>query len=161
MATKNFSTTLLVDETPNTVFKAITNVRGWWSENIKGGTAKLNDEFTYSYSDVHSCTMRLIEVVPNKKVVWLVLDNYFKFTQEKEEWKDNKIIFEINEKNGKTEMKFTQEGLVPAYECYDICSNAWTKYLHQSLGDLITKGKGQPNPKEGQSALQEEIAPDL
>lgn len=62
------------------VFNAITNVRGWWSEEIEGSTEKVNDEFTYQYNDVHRCKMRLAEVVPGKKVVWQVLDNHFSFT---------------------------------------------------------------------------------
>ena len=93
MATTNFTTSFVVDQTPEQVFNAVTNVRGWWSEEIEGGTAKLNDEFDYHYKDVHKSKMKLIEVVPNKKVVWLVLDNYFKFTKDKTEWKNNKIVF--------------------------------------------------------------------
>ena len=31
--------------------------------------------------------MKLIEVVPNKKVVWLVLDNHFNFTEDQSEWR--------------------------------------------------------------------------
>jgi hypothetical protein len=148
MKTKDFTTTILVDNTPAEAFKAITNPRGWWSEEIEGGTEKLNDEFTYHYKDVHNCRMKLIEVIPNEKVVWLVLDNYFSFTKDKTEWKGTKIIFEISEKDGKTQVRFTHQGLVPAYECYDICSNAWSEYATQSLRNLITKGKGNPNKKE-------------
>ena len=149
MPTANFTTSFVVDQSPEEVFKAITNVRGWWSEEIEGGTAKLNDEFDYHYKDVHITKMKLIEVVPNKKVVWQVKDNYFKFTNDKSEWIGNKIVFEIKEKDGKTQLLFTQLGLVPEYECFDICSNAWTKYINDSLRNLITTGKGQPNPKEG------------
>jgi uncharacterized protein YndB with AHSA1/START domain len=149
MATADFTTTFVVDQTPAEVFKAITNVRGWWSEEIEGGTAKLNDEFNYHYKDVHRSKMKLTEVIPNKKIVWLVLDNYFEFTKDKSEWKDNKIIFEITEKDNQTQLRFTQFGLVPGYECFDICSKAWGNYINNSLRSLITTGKGQPNPKEG------------
>ena len=145
MTLTDFTTTLLVDQTPKEVFHAINNVRGWWSEDIEGNTSKLNDEFTYHYKDVHRCKMKLIEVVPEKKVVWLVLDNYFSFTKDKSEWKGTTISFEISEKNGKTQMRFTHQGLVPEYECFDICSNGWTQYIQQSLRSLITTGKGQPN----------------
>jgi len=148
MSTQDFTTTLLVDRSPKEAFDAINNVRGWWSQEIEGGTEKLNDEFTYHYQDVHRCKMRLIEVVPDKKVVWLVLDNYFNFTKDKSEWKGTKVIFEISKQGGQTQIQFTHQGLVPEYECYDICFNAWTQYIQQSLRSLITTGKGQPNLKE-------------
>jgi hypothetical protein len=148
MKDQNFSATIMVDQTPEAAFAAINNVRGWWSENIEGGTAKLGDEFTYRYKDVHSCRMKLTEIVPSKKVVWLVLDNHFNFTKDKSEWKGTKINFEISEKSDKTEIRFTHLGLVPEYECFDVCSNAWGSYLNGSLRSLITTGKGKPNPKE-------------
>jgi hypothetical protein len=148
MNTTDFTTTILVDQTPKQAFDAINNVRGWWSEQIEGGTVKLNDEFNYHFQDVHRCKMKLIEVVPNKKVVWLVLENYFKFTKDKSEWVNTKIIFDIAEKDGKTALRFTHEGLVPEYECFDICKNAWTQYIQQSLANLISTGKGQPNGKD-------------
>ena len=78
MSTSGFTTTILVDQTPEQVFNAITNVRGWWSEEIEGNTAKLNDVFDYHYEDIHRCRIKLIEVTPGKKVAWYVMENYFK-----------------------------------------------------------------------------------
>ena len=52
MDNKNFTTTILVDKTPEEVFNAINNVRGWWSEAIDGSTDKLNAEFNYHFKDV-------------------------------------------------------------------------------------------------------------
>lgn len=145
MTTSDFTTTILVDQSPKEVFNAINNVRGWWSEEIEGPTSKFNDEFTYHYEDVHKCRMKLIEVVPDKKVVWLVMENYFSFTKDKSEWKDTEIIFEISQQGDKTQVSFRHLGLVPEYECFDICKNAWTQYIQQSLFSLITTGKGRPN----------------
>jgi hypothetical protein len=144
MTRSDFTTTLLVDQTPKESFNAINNVRGWWSEEIEGS----NDEFSYHYQDVHKCRMKLVEVIPDKKVAWLVMDNYFNFTKDKSEWKGTKISFEISKKENKTQIRFTHTGLVPEYECFDICSNAWSQYIQQSLFTLITSGKGKPNPKE-------------
>jgi hypothetical protein len=149
MKTSDFSTTILVDQTPEEVFKAINNPRGWWSEEIEGSTNKLDDEFTYHYKDVHICKMKLTEMIRNRKVVWHVMNNYFNFTKDKSEWKDTQIIFEIAEKDGKTQLHFTHLGLVPEYECYDACRQGWTNYINHSLYNLVTTGKGQPNPKEG------------
>jgi len=148
MSDQNFTATITVDQTPEGAFAAIKNIGGWWSENIEGSTAKIGDEFTYRYQDVHQCKMKLVEVIPRKKLVWLVVDNYFKFTKDKSEWKDTKIVFEISKKGGKWGIHFTHMGLVPEYECFDICSNAWGSYINGSLRSLITTGKGKPNPKE-------------
>jgi hypothetical protein len=141
MEKSDFTTLLLVNQTPGEAFNAITNVRGWWSEEIEGNTEKLNGEFTYHYEDVHYCQIILIEVIPNKKVVWFVKYNYFKFTKDRSEWTGTKMSFEIFEKDNKTEIRVTHHGLNPEYECYDICTNAWTQYIQQSLKNLITIGK--------------------
>lgn len=156
MKTSDFSTAILVNRAPEEAFNAINNVRGWWSEEIEGDTDKVNDEFSYHYEDVHHCRMKLVEVVPDKKVVWHVLDNYFKFTKDKSEWKDTEIIFEISEKDNQTQIHFTHLGLVPEYECYDICKNAWTQYIQTSLFNLITTGKGQPNATGKPTTADEE-----
>jgi hypothetical protein len=84
---------------------------------------------------------------PRPKVVWVVLDNYFNFTEDKTEWKGTKVIFEVSKKDDKTQLRFTHEGLVPEYECFNVCSNAWGSYINGSLRSLITTGKGQPQPE--------------
>jgi hypothetical protein len=139
--------TIEVDQTPTEVFNAVNNVRGWWSEEIEGDTDKLNAEFTYNFEDVHHCKMKIIELIPGKKVVWKVLENYFKFTKDSSEWTGNEIIFLIIPLENKTKLQFTQVGLVPEYECFDICQNAWGNYINNSLRSLVTTGQGQPNGK--------------
>jgi hypothetical protein len=154
MTTSDFTTTILVDQTLAEAFHAVNNPRGWWSEEIEGSTDKLNDEFKYHFEDIHRCQLKVIESIPGKKVVWLVMSNYFKpgifnnndgFTNDKSEWTGTKICFEFSEKDDKTEIRFTHLGLVPEYECFDVCSNGWTHYIRESLLRLITTGKGQPN----------------
>jgi hypothetical protein len=85
MSNPNCTTAIMVDQPAKEAFDAINNVRVWWSEEIEGSTDKLGDEFTYRYKNIHSCKMKLVEVIPNRKVVWLVLDNYFNFTEDKTE----------------------------------------------------------------------------
>jgi len=141
---KSFTTAFMVDNTPKEAFDAINNVRGWWSGEIEGNTAKLDDEFSYRYKDIHYSKQKLVEVVPNKKVVWLITDSQLNFTEDKTEWTGTKISFDISEKDNKTEVRFTHNGLVPHFECYNGCSNAWTDYVNNSLRNLITTGKGYP-----------------
>jgi hypothetical protein len=148
MSNQDFTTTILVDQTPEQAFNAINNVRGWWSEEIEGSTNKLGAVFNYHYEDVHRCKMKITDFVPNQIVVWSVLENYFKFTQDKTEWTGTKCVFEITEEGGKTRIRLTHQGLVPEYECFDICKDSWTNYTQHSLRLLITTGKGKPNGKD-------------
>jgi hypothetical protein len=144
----DYTAVFTVDQTPEEAFAAINNVRGWWSGDIEGRTDKLGEEFTYRYKDVHYSKQRITEFIPGKKVVWLVLDSSLNFVKGKTEWNGTKVTFKVAKKDGKTEVRFTHVGLVPSYECYGDCSNAWGFYINGSLKKLIAKGKGQPNKKE-------------
>ena len=148
MKNQNLTTAITVDQTPEEAFAAINNVRGWWSGDIEGGTDKLGEVFTYRYEDVHFSKQKITEFIPGKKVVWLVLDSYLSFIEDKTEWNGTKVTFEIAKKGDKTEVRFTHIGLVPDHECYGACSNAWGSYINGNLRSLITTGKGQPNAKE-------------
>ena len=156
---QDFTTDLLVEATPQEAFDAILDVRGWWSEEVEGVTDQVGGEFDYHYQDVHRCTVRVTELVPGEKVAWRILDNYFDFIDDQTEWKDTEVVFEISETDGGTEVHFTHVGLVPQYECYEVCANAWGGYLSGSLRDLINTGQGQPNPKEnGDAPAHQEAA---
>lgn len=157
MGNKSFTTSIAVDNTPKEVFDAVNNVRGWWSEDVKGNTNMLNEEFSYHYEDIHRARIKVIELVPQEKVVWHVLDNYFNFTKDKTEWTDTKIVFEITREGKKTRLNFTHLGLVPSYECYTICKDAWTNYIQDSLYKLITTGKGEQITEENGNDFQDKV----
>ena len=148
MTNRNYTTTVSVDQSPKQVFDAITNVRGWWSGDIDGHTDKLGAEFTYRYQDLHRSSQKITELVPGKKVVWHVSDAKINFVEDKDEWNGTDIVFEITQKGKKTELRFTHIGLVPRIECYGKCAGAWGFYINESLRDLITTGKGDPNDNE-------------
>lgn len=142
---QHFTTTLVVDRSPQEVFKAVTNVRGWWSEHVQGGTEKQGDEFVFEVKGVHYSKQRLVEVIPNQKVVWLITEADMTFLKDRHEWVGTKVIFDITPEGDKTKLVFTHEGLVPEIECYNICTPAWTQYIEHSLHQLITTGVGDPN----------------
>jgi len=141
MKPKNFTTRFTVDKTPKEAFDAINDVRGWWAGEFKGNTKKLGDEFTYRYKKIHYSKQKVAEIIPGKKVVWLVLDSSLNFVKDKNEWNGTKIIFEIAKKGPRTEVRFTHEGLVPDFECYGACSGAWSSIIKNSLRSLMTTGK--------------------
>jgi len=143
--TEHFTTAFSVGQTPKEAFDAINHVRGWWSGEIDGTTDRLGAEFTYRVPGIHYCKMKITELVPGRKIVWHVLDSDISYTQDRAEWNDSKISFEIVDKDGKTEIRFAHIGLLPAQECYDSCSSAWGMLINGSLRKLITTGKDQPN----------------
>lgn len=147
MEANGFTTSLTVDQSPADVFDAINNVRAWWSGEIDGITDRPGAEFTYRYKNVHDTTQRITEWVPGEKIVWHVVDSHINFVKDTSEWNGTDIVFEIARKDGKTELRFTHAGLVPAIECYGGCSGAWGFYINESLRGLITTGKGHPNAK--------------
>jgi len=148
LLTENFTMSVWLDQTPRQVFDAVRNVRGWWSQNLEGPSVHKGDEFIYRAGDVHHCTIRVTKVVAERTIVWEVVDNYFSFETGPNEWKGTSIRFDISTEGDKTRLDFTHEGLVPRFECYDICAKSWGDYVGKSLLGLITNGVGSPNPKE-------------
>ena len=134
MSDHSFTTSFTVDRAPKEAFAAIADVRGWWSDEIDGGTAELGDEFIYRYEDVHCCRIRVTEVVPDRKVSWLVVENHFDFTADKTEWTGTTISCDISEKDAQTEVRFTHQGLVPEYACFDVCSTSWASTSTSACG---------------------------
>jgi hypothetical protein len=144
MKTHDFTTTIVVSQTATEVFNAINQPQNWWTGDIIGSAEKLNDEFEYRYKDFHYSKQRVVEMIPDKMVVWLVADSALNYAEDKSEWTGTKISFEITEQGNQTEVRFTHEGLVPEFECFDSCSNAWTDLIREGLFTLITKGETQP-----------------
>ena len=152
MKTSDFTIALLTEQTPDEVFQAITNVRDWWwgyyEEEITGHTKKLNEEFSFrAAGGAHYSKQKLIEVIPNEKIVWLITDSDFSFVEKKDEWTGTKVIFEISKNGDKTQLVFTHEGLVPEIECYQSCAPAWTLYLQNRLLPLINTPKSEVTTK--------------
>lgn len=148
MENRNYNATIEVSQSAKEAFKSINNVSEWWNENLEGGSHKLNDVFTINFSGNNFVTHKIVEFVPDKKVVWLVTDCYLEWLNDKTEWTNTKMSFEISTKGNLTLINFTHIGLVPEVECYDMCVKGWDQYVKDSLLKLITEGKGQPAKKK-------------
>ena len=145
MSRSSYTTSFAVDRTPDQVFDAINDVRGWWMTKVDGDNRAVGDEFSYRVPGIHFCKMRVTKLVPGEAVVWRVVDNHMSFIEDQSEWKGTEIRFDLSQNDGGTEVRFTHDGLVPSYECFDVCRNAWTFYVGDSLRNLAAKGQGTPS----------------
>jgi len=98
MENQDYHATIMVSQAVNEAFTAINSVSKWWTEKLEGSSEKLNDVFTVDFGDTNFVTHKLIEVIPGKKIVWLVTDCYLSWFTDKTEWKNTKMVFEIADK---------------------------------------------------------------
>ncbi|MCU1418096.1 MAG: hypothetical protein JWP32_2270 [Schumannella sp.] len=133
----DFTTTFTVDASPDEAFAAINDVRGWWTGNIEGDTRALGDVFTYRHLPEHRSVQRITESMPGKRVVWHIDDAELTFVDDRDEWIGTDVTFDISERDGRTEVRFSHLGLTPGVECYEACSNAWGFYVNGGLRKLI------------------------
>jgi hypothetical protein len=148
MKNQDFSTSISVQQPPSDVFNTILNVRKWWSglyeESFEGSSEKVGDEFSFrAGGGAHYTKQKMVELVPNQKVVWLVTESNLSFVDKTDEWTGTRISFEIAKENDKTKIIFSHIGLVPEFECYDSCAPAWTQYVQERLTHELTNGKSE------------------
>ncbi len=144
MENRNFTAAIEVTKSPSEVFNCITKgVAKWWGgKDLEGNSENLNDEFIIHHAGAHYSKQKLIEIIPNEKVVWLVTESTLQWLKnDKQEWEHTKMIFEISTKDNKTILHFTHEGLVPEKECYETCERGWSMVIKDWLFHFITEDK--------------------
>ncbi len=147
MNSNDLKVSFTVEETPQEVFAAINNVRGWWSKGLKGASDALGSEFFYKHGDLHESTQKVTELVPGKRVAWRVTKSKLTFVDHQEEWDGTDVIFEIEPVKNLTRVTMTHVGLTKDKQCFEACSGGWGFYVGDSLKSLIESGKGEPDPK--------------
>lgn len=140
----SYSFRLTTDKSPKEIYDLLLNVPEWWSgiygETITGTSKELQDEFSFvAGGGMHSTKQKLVELIPNQKIVWQVTESNLSFLRNPQEWKGSQLIFDIIGYDGKTQVTFTHKGLKPQIECYGECSSAWTQYFHQLEEKLNAK----------------------
>jgi hypothetical protein len=142
----DYTTRFTVAQTPEEVVAAITNTRGWWSGAIEGNTDTLGAEFTYDVPGVHWSKQKITALEAGRRVAWDIMDSDLRYTKA-HEWTGTHVTFDIEPKEGtETEVRFSHFGLVPSFECYGDCSNAWDALVNGNLKRLIETGETQPSP---------------
>ncbi len=139
---KSYTATIEVTVSPRDVFNSIKEVLKWWSKDFEGSSIKLNDEFIIHHPGSHYSKQKLIEVVPGKKMVWLVTESELDWLKkDKHEWTNTKMIFEITTKENTSILHFIHEGLVPEKECYTRCEQGWDMVIKNRMFNFIITSK--------------------
>lgn len=140
MKDNSFTATIEVPQTPEVVINCVKDVSKWWGGKDLEGTI---DEFTITHGDAHYSRQKLLEYIPDKKIVWLITESNLNWIEkDKYEWTNTKLVFEITTKRDKTLLHFTHEGLTPDKECYSRCANeGWDIVIKDYLFKFITEGK--------------------
>jgi hypothetical protein len=144
MKQENFHCSVTINAPVDKVFEAVaSDISGWWGKEMEGSSNKLNDVFTVHFGKT-SGTMRIAEFIPNKRIVWDVINCYLDVFRDKTQWNGTSIIWEFSTHRNSTTLNMTHAGLTPALECYKDCDGGWTFFVTQSLLKLVTEGKGLP-----------------
>lgn len=104
MVNQNFKSAISIEKPASEVFAAILNVRSWWSglfeESFEGASENLGDEFSFrAGGGLHYSKQKLIELVRNEKLVWLVTEANLSFLEKTDEWVGTKISFTLSSNN--------------------------------------------------------------
>jgi hypothetical protein len=150
MIKQDFQTSIAIAGTGYDAFHAINDVAKWWTENVEGSSSSLNDVFTVRFGETY-ITLKVIESIPHKRIVWMVIDSHKHWLKNKNEWNWTQLIWEIEESNTETQIKFTHLGLTPNIECYGICEKSWQFYVQLSLFGLLINQLGTPEKKRMQT----------
>jgi hypothetical protein len=106
----NYSVEIELAKTADDVFDHLIDLPKWWPEKFDGESIKLNSEFVFRTGDSHYSKNKVIEFVPDKKLVWLATAGIRK--TDSYDWTGTKFIFELTPRGNNTLLKFTYDGVV-------------------------------------------------
>lgn len=129
---------VVIKATPEKIFNAITTQEGlenWWAKQTiaKPETGFVNI-FTFGKSRNE---MKVTELVPNKTVEWKCINSI-------EEWIDTNISFDLEEKDGRTLLRFAHSDWRAVTDTFADCNYNWALFM-KSLKSLCETGTGTPS----------------
>ena len=144
----DFQHSLVLDASPETIFAALTTpagLRGWWTQDCDIATA-VGGTSHFRFGPNHK-DMRIERLEPGREVRWRCTRAHIAVSglARRDEWVGTTLTFHIApEDDGRTRLDFVHAGLVPALECYDLCSRGWRHFL-ASFERYVHTGCGSPH----------------
>jgi uncharacterized protein YndB with AHSA1/START domain len=148
--TASYTKTQDIQASPRELYAAVTTVpgiKGWWSHDV----VEKNGDITVRFSEKNFQTLRLLNLSPDKKVVWEWIAQYFPVegTTQTDEWVGTRVSFDIQaNRDGSSTLIFTHAGLTPQLACHGKCNAGWNHSLG-SLKGYLEQGTGTPNSGPG------------
>jgi uncharacterized protein YndB with AHSA1/START domain len=129
---------LVIKAPPEKVYEGITTQEGladWW---CKQTTANPQVGFvnTFTFGNSRS-EMKVTELTPHKRVEWQCISSI-------DEWVDTKISFDLEEKDGRTILRFAHSSWREVTDLFDGCNYDWARFM-TSLKSLCETGNGTPS----------------
>ena len=128
---------VVIKATPENIYQAITTQEGlanWWAKQT---TAKPDVGFVNIFTfGIFRNEMQVILLNPNKKVEWKCINSI-------EEWMDTNISFDLEEKEGRTLLRFTHSGWRAVTDTFAGCTYDWGRFM-TSLKSFCETGAGTP-----------------
>jgi uncharacterized protein YndB with AHSA1/START domain len=133
---------LFINSPSQKIYSAITTKEGvanWWTEQTEIGN-KVGDLNIFDFGDRYHNEMKTSKLIPNKQVEWECLEG-------DKEWIGTKLIFEIEEKDKGSVLKFTHGNWREETDFFASCNYHWGYYM-RSLKLYCETGKGTPFQNE-------------
>ncbi|GCE07206.1 SRPBCC family protein [Dictyobacter aurantiacus] len=144
MKNQDYHSSITTHATPEEAFNKITRVSEWWAKDFEGQATKPGDVFTVRFQNGDMYKVKVAEIIPDKHIVWDVIDSYQGWHDDHTEWVGTKIVWEVVPRADSTEVTITHSGLVPAFECFNQCSQGWDYLMKKSLQNLLNSNQGMP-----------------
>ena len=144
MTGQDYSASINANITAHEALERISRVADWWTASFTGAAGKVGDTFAVRFGETF-VNFAVVEFVPAKRIAWRVTDCNLHFIEDKKEWRDTRVVFDISSNGEATTVTMTHAGLTPGVECYDNCKMGWDFYLGESLRRLLTDNKGVPD----------------
>jgi uncharacterized protein YndB with AHSA1/START domain len=129
---------LVIKASAEIVFNAITTQEGlesWWAkQTMAKPEVGFVDVFTFG---TNRNELRISELTSNKRLVWEVIVSI-------DEWVGTTISFDLEEREGKTILRFAHAGWKAQADTYSECNYAWGRFM-TSLKSYCETGVGTPS----------------
>ena len=129
---------LVIKTLPDVVYNAVTTQQGlesWWAKETE---AKPEVGFinVFTFGTVRN-EMQITALTKNKLAEWKVIVSI-------DEWVGTTLLFDLEEKDGKTVLRFAHAGWKAATDTYAECNYAWARFM-TSLKSYCETGTGTPS----------------